>query len=333
MIGRKTTGCAGAVMSIQIRRGAEPSGRYSGAPGSSSNTTPAISTSSPGSKPALSSAAITPSRCRRRSTCASASSFSRSWRAIRRSTTSPVTRNSPGAEPLDLELARGRRAEDAVLGEVVLAGVLAAPARRPARGAAARARARRGPRRWRCEVTSTGTSGPAARASRAAAASASSGVTRSALESARIARQRRQARVVLGQLALDHRVVRRRVGAVERREVEHVHEQPRALDVGEEVVAEAGAVARALDQARDVGDHELAVGGLERAEVRLERRERVAGDLRLRAREPRDQRRLAGVRQPDEPDVGQQLEVQLDEALLAVAAPSRPAAAPGARRS
>ena len=63
MIGRKTTGCAGAVMSIQIRRGAEPSGRYSGAPGSSSNTTPPISTSSPGSKPALSSAVITPSRC------------------------------------------------------------------------------------------------------------------------------------------------------------------------------------------------------------------------------------------------------------------------------
>src|SRR6478736_6589406 len=27
MIGRKTTGCAGAVMSIQIRRGSEPSGR------------------------------------------------------------------------------------------------------------------------------------------------------------------------------------------------------------------------------------------------------------------------------------------------------------------
>ena len=33
-------------------------------------------------------------------------------------------------------------------------------------------------------------------------------------------------------------------------EVEHVHEQARALDVGEEVVAEAGAGARALDQPR-----------------------------------------------------------------------------------
>ena len=32
---------------------------------------------------------------------------------------------------------------------------------------------------------------------------------------------------------------------------------------------------------------------------------------------PREQRRLAGVGQPDEPDVGEQLEVQLDRALLA----------------
>ena len=55
-------------------------------------------------------------------------------------------------------------------------------------------------------------------------------------------------------------MVRLGVGAVERREVEHVDEQPRALDVGEEVVAEAGARARALDQPGDVGDHELAVG-------------------------------------------------------------------------
>ena len=95
-----------------------------------------------------------------------------------------------------------------------------------------------------------------------------------------------------------------------------MHEQPRALDVREEVVAEPGAGARALDQAGDVGEHELAVVGVERAEHRLERRERVAGDLRLRARQAREQRGLAGVGEPDEPDVGEQLELQLDLALL-----------------
>ena len=85
------------------------------------------------------------------------------------------------------------------------------------------------------------------------------------MDSARSARQRGQPRVVRGQLALDRRVVGDRVRAVERREVEHVDEQPRALDVGEEVVAEPGAVAGALDQPGDVGEHELALVGVERA--------------------------------------------------------------------
>ena len=58
------------------------------------------------------------------------------------------------------------------------------------------------------------------------------------------ARELGQPRVVLGELGLDHAVVLERVGAVQRREVEHVDEQPRALDVGEEVVAEPGAGAR-----------------------------------------------------------------------------------------
>ena len=126
-----------------------------------------------------------------------------------------------------------------------------------------------------------------------------------------------------GELALDRGVVGDRVGAVERREVEHVHQQARALDVREELVPEAGAVAGALDQPRDVGDHELAVVGLERAEHRLERRERIVGDLRPRARQPREQRGLAGVRQPDEADVGEQLELQLDQP----SSPGRPRSA------
>ena len=64
------------------------------------------------------------------------------------------------------------------------------------------------------------------------------------------------------------------------REVEHVHQQPAALHVGEELVAEPGAGAGALDQPGDVGEHELAVVPLDRAEHRLERRERVVGHLR-----------------------------------------------------
>jgi hypothetical protein len=75
--------------------------------------------------------------------------------------------------------------------------------------------------------------------------------------------------------------------------------------VREELVAEPGAAARALDQPRDVGDHELALLALERPKDRLERGERIARDLRRRPRDPREQRRLAGVREPDQPGVGE----------------------------
>ena len=55
----------------------------------------------------------------------------------------------------------------------------------------------------------------------------------------------------------------------------------------------------------------------EHAEHRRERRERIVGDLRRGARQPREQRGLAGVRQPDEADVGEQLQLQLEPPFLA----------------
>ena len=102
------------------------------------------------------------------------------------------------------------------------------------------------------------------------------------------------------------------------RAVDHVHERACTLEVGEELVAEADTLARSLDQPGDVGDDELApVGRLDRAEHGLQRRERVVGDLRPRVREAGDERRLARVRQADERCVGEQLQMELDVALLA----------------
>jgi hypothetical protein len=122
------------------------------------------------------------------------------------------------------------------------------------------------------------------------------------------------------QLALDRRPVVHRIRAIQRREVEHVHEQTRPLDMCQEVVPEAGAVAGAFDEAGDVGQHELALVGLQRPQHRLEGGERIVGDLGGRPREAREQRGLAGVGQPDQADVGQQLQVQMDPTLLAAQA-------------
>src|SRR5436190_36843 len=81
---------------------------------------------------------------------------------------------------------------------------------------------------------------------------------------------------------------------------------------------ETGARVRPLDQARNIGDYEcLVILDLHDPEIRLQRCKRVVGDLRLRRRNARDQRRLAGVRKADETDVGKQLQLQAQPALFA----------------
>ena len=101
--------------------------------------------------------------------------------------------------------------------------------------------------------------------------------------------ERRQPRVVARELVLDGRVIGDRVRAVEGAEVEHVDQQPGALDVRQELVAEAGAAAGALDQSRDIRDHELSLFAVKRPEHRLQRRERIIGDLGLGARQAREE--------------------------------------------
>ena len=108
------------------------------------------------------------------------------------------------------------------------------------------------------------------------------------------------------------------VGRLVRREIDEMDEHRAALDVAEELVAEAVTFVRAFDEAGDVGDDEgLVVVGADDAEVRDERGEGIVGDLRLGGADDGDQRRLAGVRQSDEADVGDQL--QLDEQLALLA--------------
>ena len=242
-----------------------------------------MTTSSPGSNPARLERGDHAHPRSRRSTCASASSFSRSWRAISRSTAAPLTRYSPAPTRSTSNAAPGRRAEHAELGHLALAGRdasrhrLGAPGTR--RSSSRASSSRPVPRRARGdEHRHVAAETPAPRVRGRLGRLRRDEVR---LREREDPRQRGEPGIVLGELALDHLVVGLRIGAVERREVEHVDEQPRALDVREEVVAEAGAVAGALDQPGDVGDHELAVVGLERPEHRLERRERVVGDLRV----------------------------------------------------
>ena len=71
------------------------------------------------------------------------------------------------------------------------------------------------------------------------------------------------------------------------------------------------------------GDDELpvAAGRVHGAEHRLERRERVGGDLRPCVRDPAQERRLARVREPDERRVGEKLQPHLELGLVAGGVP------------
>ena len=80
---------------------------------------------------------------------------------------------------------------------------------------------------------------------------------------------------------------RPRVGAVPA--VEHVQQQRRALDVRQEAVPEPGALAGALDEPGDVGDHGRPLAEVQHAEVGVDGRERVRGDLGVRPRQRREQ--------------------------------------------
>jgi len=104
-------------------------------------------------------------------------------------------------------------------------------------------------------------------------------------------------------------------------EIEQHHKNAGSLNVAQELVTEAPPLARAFDEAGNVGHDEVeSVVGLHDSQVRGERGELVVGDLRLRGRDARDQRRLASVRKADERDVGEQLELELQPGFFALLA-------------
>ncbi len=100
-------------------------------------------------------------------------------------------------------------------------------------------------------------------------------------------------------------------------EIDEDAKGPSPFDVAQELVAQSLAFARSFDEPGDVGDDEL--GGAvdaDHAEMGFERGEGVVGDLGLGGRDHADERRLTGVRETDEGDVGHQLDLERQPVLL-----------------
>ena len=125
-----------------------------------------------------------------------------------------------------------------------------------------------------------------------------------------------------GQLLVDDLEVFHRIGtAAGVGNIDQVKQQAGALNVAQKLHAEALAEMRAFNEAGHVGDDEglhlrLLTHG-DHAEIGLERGEGVVGDLGPRGGDARDECGLAGVGIANQAHVGQQLEFEAIEALLA----------------
>ena len=97
-----------------------------------------------------------------------------------------------------------------------------------------------------------------------------------------------------------------------------MYQQAAAVDVPQEVVAKARTLGCTLDNARNIRHYEgNAVVHIDHAEIRIERREVIVRNFRVRVRGDGQERRFADIREADQTDVRQKLQLENDLMLLA----------------
>src|SRR5215212_2287663 len=127
-----------------------------------------------------------------------------------------------------------------------------------------------------------------------------------------------QGRVVLLQfgddgLGLLHRIDR----FVERRKVDDMQQQVRALQMAEKLMTETRSLGRTLDQTWNVSDDKALFGGnTNDAEIGMKRRERILGHLGARVGDCADQGGLARIGHTEQTDVGEHTKLETNLALL-----------------
>ncbi len=119
------------------------------------------------------------------------------------------------------------------------------------------------------------------------------------------------------QLVVDDLVVIERVAALPvAREVDHMHDERRALDMAKELMSQATPFVRTLDETGDVGHNEAQIARARHAQVGNKSGERIVGDLRASRRDLGNERAFAGRGHAHKRRVGHELHLKLDPALL-----------------
>ena len=96
---------------------------------------------------------------------------------------------------------------------------------------------------------------------------------------------------ILLELAVDDAIVLDRIAILKTtRHIDDVHDECRGLDVAQELMAQALALARTLDEAGDVGNDIGVLAGTHHAQIGHKRGKRVVGDLGTGGTHARDER-------------------------------------------
>ena len=122
---------------------------------------------------------------------------------------------------------------------------------------------------------------------------------------------------ILLELAVDDAIVLDRIAILKTtRHIDDMHDESRALNVAQELMAQALALARTLDKARDVGNDIGVLAGTHHTQVGHERGKRIVGDLGSGGTHARDKRGFAHRREAHERGIGHELHLELDPVLL-----------------
>ena len=117
---------------------------------------------------------------------------------------------------------------------------------------------------------------------------------------------------------------------IRRRDIDEMQQHPGALQMLQEADAETRAFGGALDKPRNVRHDEAAARPHgDHAQIRVQRRERVIRDFGPRRGYGADEGGFAGIRQPEQPHIRDQLQFEQQARASRPAGPGRPCAGSG----
>ena len=122
---------------------------------------------------------------------------------------------------------------------------------------------------------------------------------------------------ILLKLTVNNSIVLDRIAILKpARHINDMHDQGRALNVAQELMAQAFTLARALDETGDIGNDVRIFAGTHHAQVGHERGKRVVGNLGTGSAHTRDERGLADRGKAHKRGIGHELHLELDPMLL-----------------